>query len=265
MKICEWREIVKMPVMLEFYVTWNVNILQDIIFKCIKACVEKNLLDNNGRICTALSGGVDSSLCLAIICLIVDKDVPIHTFTIGKDDKHPDILLARLASKLFNTIHHELIPSVEDIERAKKTINSVWPEEKCSLGDVAVYLTYENINTFGFKSLISHDGIDELMGGYWDHRRQKNNYAQEEVFKFLWRKLKVKHLLPLEKKAKRFGINVIFPYLQKEIVEYISGIPVWHRTTKEESKIPLKDVARNLNLPPEIVDRKKIGFCDALS
>jgi asparagine synthetase B (glutamine-hydrolysing) len=46
-------------------------------------------------------------------------------------------------------------------------------------------------------------------------------------------------------------------------VKYISGIPVHERTSHDESKIPLRNIARKY-LPPEIIERQKIGFCSGL-
>lgn len=261
--LSEWREIVKKSLVSKVNLNWSCDALENIFLHYINLCVKKNFLENSEVICTTLSGGVDSSLCLALIREVTKHEVVIHTFTTGINEKCPDVQFARAMAQKFKTEHHELFPSQDDIEIVQEKIKLNWFDEIGSLGDVAVFLTYENIQRHNFKSVIVHDGIDELMGGYWEHRRHENVFDQENAFRMLWSDLPENHLLALERKAKHFGIKVLLPYLQNGIVDYVSKIPVWHRTNREESKIPLKMIARKF-LPLEVVDRKKTGFCDAL-
>jgi asparagine synthetase B (glutamine-hydrolysing) len=145
---------------------------------------------------------------------------------------------------------------------AKRRIKELSYEHK--EGDESVLLMYEFIASFAPYSVIVHDGIDELLGGYWAHRSSKSIYGQERAFKHFWARLEKDHLLPLERAANRFEISLIFPYLQKQIVDYITGIPVNRRTSHDESKIFLRWIAKKY-LPEEIIERKKIGFAEALN
>lgn len=258
-----WKSVIGMPILRKLKRGWTLETFESILNRSILTCIEYALTQNNGIIYTTLSGGLDSSLCLAkIFWLSRNLGCEIVTVSIGRTPESPDLVHARLVAKNFYTEHHEYIPSEKEICNAKCAINTLWPDEKAELGDIAVFLTCQYFSRFQPESnvVIIHDGIDELLGGYWDHR---DTDEQETVFTDYWERLASEHLLPLERKAKRFGIEVVFPYLQRSLVNYISKIPLNERTGIEESKIPLRTIARKY-LPSEITNRKKSGFCDAL-
>lgn len=260
--LTDWRETIVLPVVAEkgrWSFAWLEKVLTDAISLCVSECLKKN----EGVICTTLSGGLDSSFCLAKIREIVGTEVKIHTFTTGGSEKYPDIQFARVISRRFITIHHELIPLKEEIEEAENELFSQWEDEPHRPGNVAVFLTYQNIAQHGFKCVIAHDGIDELLGGYWEHRKHEDKQKKAKVFQNFWSRLEKEHLSLLERKAQYFGIQVILPYLQKAVVEYISGIPLANRTKFTKSKVPLRTIAKKY-LPKEVIKRNKKGFCNAL-
>jgi asparagine synthase (glutamine-hydrolysing) len=263
MRITNWWEAIALPVIADNFSGWNLADLAKILTASISQCAVKCFQENDGKICTTLSGGLDSSFCLAKIREFFGSKAEIHTFTTGGYEEYPDVQFARMVSRYFGTIHHELIPSENEIRDAGEKLSFLWEDDLSELGDIAVFLTYQNIARQGFRCVIAHDGIDELLGGYWEHRKHEFPEDKEKAFRELWAKLKKEHLVPLERKARHFGIQVIFPYLQGAVVEYISKIPLDDRTSREVSKIPLRTIAEKY-LPQEIIERSKKGFCSAL-
>lgn len=55
------------------------------------------------------------------------------------------------------------------------------------------------------------------------------------------------------------GVEVRVPFLDHELVEYVSGLPPWLKVRRGLAKPLLKDAARDF-LPSEIITRKKMGF-----
>lgn len=261
-KITDWREAIALPV-IAGRARWSFVGLEKVLTEAIQLCVSECIKRNEGMICTTLSGGLDSSFCLAKIRELVGFEIPVHTFTIGGSEEYPDVQFARIISRRFGTIHHEWIPSKEEIRKAERELYSQRRDEPRRSGNVAVFLAYQNIARHGFKCVIAHDGIDELLGGYWEHRKYDDEQKKAEVFQNFWGRLEKEHLLLLERKAQHFGIQVILPYLQKAVVEYIAKIPLRSRTTFKESKIPLRTIAKK-HLPVEVIKRNKKGFCSAL-
>lgn len=258
-----WESSVLLPIMSNEIIDPDLDELERIFEKSIIQSIEKCRAENKGLVCTTLSGGLDSSFCLAKIREIIGPKAIIHSFTVGSNVRHHDIRFARKIAKLFKTDHHEFIPSEDVIEEAKKALSSFWPHKHHSLGDIAVYLAYKNISKFGFKCVIAHDGIDELLGGYWEHRRYDDIEKKAKAFQNLWHNLASNHLDPLVKKANLFSVSVTLPYLYSEVIKYIAKIPLDKRTTFAESKIPLRRIAEKY-LPKDVITRKKLGFCSAL-
>lgn len=264
-KLTDWRDAIQMPIIAPRPKGWKLDLeeMEKVLTKSICFCAKTCLEKNKGRIALTLSGGIDSSFCLWAI----RKNFPlslIKTFTIGESESHPDILFAREIAKICMTEHLEFIPTKDQIKKAKNAVASFWPKEQEKLGSVAVFMTYRLMAENGIVSAISHDGIDEQLGGYWDHRKYDNPKEKKRAFVRLWDRLEADHLLPLENKSKHFGIEVILPYIQKNVVSYISNIPINKRTSHEVSKIPLRIIASKY-LPRGIIERPKKGFCDALN
>ncbi|MCX6726036.1 MAG: asparagine synthase-related protein [Candidatus Shapirobacteria bacterium] len=245
---------------------WSIEDLENFLLSSFKKAGQKALKDNNGVIYTTLSGGLDSTLSLALLRESLGSEVKIITFTMGGDKKHPDIKCGRLAAKEFKTEHHEFIPTPDEINIGLEDFKKERPdenlEEAVSKGNFDVYLLYKYISSFEPKTVIVHDGIDEQMGGYFLHRKEQLKEGErKENFRSFWQKLKPEHLDGLIK-SNRSRINFLFPYLDKKLVSFIAEIPVEDRVIKEIGKVPLRKIARKLGVPQEIINRPKIGAID---
>lgn len=260
----EWLDGALMPVV-EKEEKWSLDELERILSEAILNCFTKCFVTHPGNVATTLSGGIDSSFCLLKL-RGEGSQTEIHTFTVGGDRDHWDIVHAKMMAEKCKTEHHEIIPKEKEVSWAKRKLAKIRSvsEKEITDGSVAVFLAYRAISDYGFQISISHDGIDELLGGYPEHRFNLRTKAEKKMnFRKMWNELIPNHLILLEKSARYFGIKVLFPYLQPEVVEYISHIPVNERTGRLESKIPLRRIAAKY-LPEEIIKRPKKGFCDAL-
>lgn len=260
----DWQTAISMDIIAQPDLNWSEDKLEKILKRSIKICAEWCMTYNkDGWIFTTLSGGLDSSLCLAIMRQLFPDKV-ICTYTIGGNQQHPDIQFARIASRLFNTHHMEIMPTEIEEPAWKCTFQHAFPEITIPTGgDVAVFTIYRTMALNGANAVIAHDGIDELIGGYWPHRKD-HGVGQEDAFLDFWRRLATDHLEPLQRNADYFKIKLLLPYLQLPVIKYIAGIPVHQRTSHTESKIPLRNIARKY-LPAEIIERKKVGFCSGLA
>jgi asparagine synthase (glutamine-hydrolysing) len=115
-----------------------------------------------------LSGGVDSSLLVALMRRVTSGTI--RTFSVGLDDEgaQNELADARLVAETFGTEHHELRASVDDRD--------------VPLEDVVWFLDepFADVSTLGFFTLsrltrrhvtvaLSGQGADELLGGYPKH------------------------------------------------------------------------------------------------
>lgn len=114
-----------------------------------------------------LSGGIDSSLVVALMSKVSDE--PVRTFTIGFEEKAFDETpFARIVANRFKTQHKEMILTPNAIEVLPKLI---WHYNE-PFGDSSAIPTYylSQMTSAYVKVALSGDGGDELFGGY-------NNYV----------------------------------------------------------------------------------------
>jgi len=247
----------------------DLEALEECLEKTFQKYGEKSIKDNDGKIFMTLSGGVDSTLCLAFM----RKNFPeaeIITFTLGGSENHPDIVHARLASEKFKTIHNEFIPTPQEIQEGlidyNKTFSKDSLEESVKMGNFDVFLLYNHIRNLpesNLKSLVACDGIDELIGGYWNHRKSDDPEIKKEAFIKHWKDVVPGHLKPLIRTADNFNIDLLFPYLDAEVINKISEISLNDRTFEKIGKKPLKAIAKKMGVPEEIIERPKEGFIGA--
>ena len=117
-----------------------------------------------------LSGGIDSSVLLAIMSELVDG--PIDTFSIAFEGEQCDeSQYSRMVADQFRTDHHELIVKPDAIDILPKLI---WHLDE-PLGDSCVLPMYY-LSKFAREYVtvaLSGDGGDELFAGYDRYRREK--------------------------------------------------------------------------------------------
>ena len=243
--------------------SWSLDELEVLLDDSFKKAGQKALKDNKGVIYTTLSGGLDSTLSLVFLRKNFEN-AKIVTFTMGGDEEHPDIKYGHLAAKTFKTEHHEFIPTPNEIHAGLEDFKRDRPSEDLEkavfVGDFDGYLLYKYLSCFRPKTVIVHDGIDEQMGGYWEHRNKRvTEDERKENFRLFWGELKSEHLNKLIKSSQEFGIHLLFPYLDEELVSFIARIPVKDRVIEEIGKIPLREIAEKLEVPRGIINRRKRG------
>ncbi|MCP4112651.1 MAG: asparagine synthase (glutamine-hydrolyzing) [Desulfobacteraceae bacterium] len=120
-----------------------------------------------------LSGGVDSSAVVAMMCRYHSK--PVKTFCLGYEDepdgqfagKAQDILYARKMSEILGTEHYEYIINAEEFARQMPDVLAAFDEPFS--GTISTFFLSILIHKH-VKVTLSGDGADELFGSYLAHR-----------------------------------------------------------------------------------------------
>ena len=261
--------------------------------------LEREIIRNIGKIpkgplALLLSGGIDSSLVLALIKKVY-PDIPIHTFSLARDENYPDLAFARKVAKTFGTGHHEIILSNSEYEEFKREYDEV--KEYNFKGDVNVYILCSIASKYS-RVIVTGDGGDECFGGYWLHeyplghretgeikcfedihpdvkkhleemvrlkfrdflykaRSEREDY--DAVWQYFVEIMLPRHLEPLLHTAKVLNIDVYTPLFSEDLVDFIKKLSHKERIGRK--------IERNLSakyLPKSIIERESIGFDLAL-
>jgi asparagine synthase (glutamine-hydrolysing) len=116
-----------------------------------------------------LSGGLDSSLVVALMARSMSD--PVKTFSVGfvEDGDRNELADARLVSSVFGTDHHELELSMSDADVDLEQL--VWHMDE-PLADLSSlgFLALSELASKHITVALSGQGADELLGGYAKHK-----------------------------------------------------------------------------------------------
>lgn len=116
-----------------------------------------------------LSGGVDSSLIVALMSELRDGK-GVKTFSAGfGDPRHDELPYARQVSQLLGTEHHEVIVGTEDFRSLWSRLTWHRDAPISEPADVAVFKLAE-LARRSVTVVLSGEGSDELFAGYPKHR-----------------------------------------------------------------------------------------------
>ena len=240
---------------------WIKGFSKSEFLEILNANIEKslNLISNPGIL---LSGGIDSSL-LAILATKYYPDIP--CFVVGNDIEHPDVQAAEKLAKEKGLNLKVRIFNKEEIIILKQEQKKCAGSSHVYEGDDCVFGALKFVAENDVTGIIATDGIDELMGGYWGHRDRKRFPDVKDAFKYFWDELEEKHLSPMYKSAKFFELDLIFIYLLRTSIAYLSLIPLKDRIKDNIGKAVWREIAQEVGVPQWIIDRTKEGFLNAFN
>ncbi len=131
--------------------------LDDMLHKSIKG----RLLSSDLEVGAFLSGGIDSSLIVAIASKYTDN---LKTFTVKFDGAYDESHLAQLTAKRYNTRHYELNISM-NVKSDIENILANYGEPFMDSSAVPSYYVSKEAKRY-VTVVLNGDGADELFGGY---------------------------------------------------------------------------------------------------
>ena len=132
-----------------------------------------------------LSGGLDSSLIVALMARNMSE--PVKTFSVGfaEDREFSELGDARYVSSVFGTEHHDL--ELSFLDDSLDLGELVWSLDE-PLGDLSA-LGFEAISQVAARHVtvaLSGQGADELLGGYKKHRAASLVGAGRNLLRGRW-------------------------------------------------------------------------------
>lgn len=226
------------------------------------------------RLCTdrpigfLLSGGLDSSLIVAIACEILGPD-KITCFSIGLPNS-PDILASKVVAEFLGIKNHHIIPfdvetGINTIPEVIRTIESYDITTIRASTPQYLMAKYISENT-DIKVLLSGEGSDEIHGSYRYFREAPNPIEFHNETIRLLKELYMFDNLRTDRTMSGNGLEVRVPFLDLDYVDFIMRLDpeLLMFTSDQMEKQIIRDSFVDY-LPDEILYRSKEAFSDAVS
>lgn len=181
----------------------NFNIALDKVDKCLHESIKDRLLSSDIEVGAFLSGGIDSSLIVAIASNYVNK---LKTFTVKFEGGYDESKLAKLTANKYKTDHTELSISMDLKNDVEKILLNYGEPFMDSSAVPSYYVSREAKKHLSV--VLNGDGADELFGGYRRYVPVANEWLKlASNFTFL------SSILPIPS-TKRSSYNYLYRMLQ---------------------------------------------------
>jgi len=184
-----------------------------------------------------LSGGIDSSLNVALMAELMDR--PIDTYTVGfkELEKYNELKYARQISDLYKTNHHEIL--IDDKDAFPILQDLTWYEDEPNGDPVCIPLYFLSKLTRDSGTIVIQvgEGSDELFVGYPWMRREYNFYQTYwKVFKSLPQSARKAFYYSVKPLMQLSGMLHPLDYIKRgafDYEHYWSGMPIFTTSHQE--------------------------------
>jgi asparagine synthase (glutamine-hydrolysing) len=180
-----------------------------------------------GKPACFLSGGTDSSTVAGMLALASEKTVA--TYSIGFDAQgYDEMEFARLASRHFNTEHHEYYVTPGDLIASIPSVAASFDQPFGNSSALPAYYCAKMARDDGVTRLLAGDGGDELFGG-------NSRYAKQRIFGWY------DHIPGAVKR------NLMEPLLASSMAQ---AFPLTRKAASyiEQARVPMPDRSQMYNL-----------------
>lgn len=213
-------------------------------------------LEADAPVCCLISGGLDSSLILA---LAAERSKNVTAFTASFDQESTDLLAARrLCSDLsINLIE---VPVQMSQELTARAISSIEISSKAQIEIAMLCLPLaERIKAEGFKACLSGEAADELFGGYGNFCIKASKLDGQPLLdlrRAQLEKMSRGNFVRCNKAFMTAGVECRLPFMEQALVEMAVNL---NKKQSPLAKGLLKEAAKEL-LPNWIIKRPKETF-----
>jgi asparagine synthase (glutamine-hydrolysing) len=122
-----------------------------------------------------LSGGLDSSLLLALVSRVKGNDYPIHAFTFYTgDERYDELPWVNQMIPHTHAQHHACLLTADEVPSLSCKIAQRMDEPYGGIPTLGMSKVFETAQRLGIKVLLDGNGMDEGWGGYEYYQRAKS-------------------------------------------------------------------------------------------
>lgn len=190
------------------YVEMSEKELTDELLRLLKVSIKDRMM-SDVPFGVFLSGGIDSSLNVALMAELMDR--PVDTFTVGfkELEKYNELKYAKQIADLYKTNHNEIL--IDEKDSFSILSELPWYEDEPN-GDpvcIPLYFLSKFTRELGTIVILVGEGSDELFMGYpWMHR-------EYNFFKSYW-----KWFVSLPQTLRKIAYNAVKPVFIKARQEH---------------------------------------------
>lgn len=227
------------------------------ILNLLRSGVKQRLISDR-PLCFLLSGGLDSSLVLALGRELY-KDVVAYTAVL--DPASPDLIAARRIASHFDVPLVEVKipnPSIESIREAVLTIeNPMKAQVEIAIAHIPLM---KAIASDGFRVALSGEAADELFCGYGNMQiassRAKSDSEYQSILKKSVEKMSRGNFIRVNKVMMSAGVEGRLPFMEERLVA--TALMSTKKSNPPGKKV-LKQAAESI-LPKWVINRPKETF-----
>ena len=231
---------------------------------CFTMCLKRVLSDiREDKIGILLSGGVDSSLLLAMLSGLTNKEIICFT-AMGENDD-PDVSPSKHIADTFNARWVKCHIKKQDFNEQLPPLLKL---SKGGLYDTAANLALDTCLRFckeeGVGSLWTGNGLDMLFGGGVDPKQFDNSTSKKfhhdywaHAFDLLVNRFYEQTGDEVNSLALRYKVKIMMPFECLETILLARGIPATLLFQHNEDKYPVRVLAHRYGVPIRFARRIK--------
>jgi asparagine synthase (glutamine-hydrolysing) len=219
--------------------------------------VKQRLLSDR-PVCFLLSGGLDSSLVLALARELHPEPV---AYTAVLDPQSADLIAARKIAKELDVPLQEVKvcpPTLDEIHAAIKTVENPM---KAQIEIALIHMPLmKAIASDGFRVTLSGEAADELFCGYGSMQiaasKSKTDFEYQQILKNTVKKMSRGNFIRVNKVMMSAGVEGRLPFMEERLVTSALHAP---KNMNPPNKKVLKVAAKEI-LPKWLINRPKQTF-----
>lgn len=199
------------------------------IYRLLERSVEKRLMHSEVPVALLCSGGLDSSLILAIAHQLKCREL--HAFSIEFNDmqaRSPDALYAQLLTSYLGVQHTRVSFTMQDVQkhlldvvRMCETYDPNTIRAALPMFMLAKYIS----DCSPYKVILSGEGADEVFCGYNYFEKAQADKDIETESERLVRNIHMFDLLRADRCFAAFGLELRVPFLDIDVLRYSMTLP----------------------------------------